>query len=128
MSSDWFELDLASHRSEVPRARAFVVEIAHTLGQDHLSDVVELLTSELATNAVLHGQGDRVTVRVRWDAPLFRVEVCDESASVPRLTSYSADAATGRGMILVQELSNEWGTFDRGDGKTVWFEVLSPVG
>ncbi len=123
----WFELELLSSRSEVPRARGFVVDVVRTVGRGDMVDLVELLTSELATNAVLHGGGDTVSIIVVWDEPKLRVEVRDQSPLAPQArTSFSAEAATGRGMLLVSELADKWGTTEHpGDGKTVWFELAS---
>ncbi len=120
-----FELTLAPERAHVRRARRFVVEIAHSVRQDDLADVVELLTSEVVTNVVLHAGGDSMRITVQWSPPTFRVEVCDHNASAPRPTDYAAEATTGRGLALVDELSSAWGTAPLPDGKSVWFEVTA---
>ena len=83
----------------------------------------ELLVSELVTNAILHARsGARVDVERVGDR--VRVAVCDDSPAVPRVRNYGPDAVTGRGLLLVQRISNAWGV-DPGDGgKCVWFEFL----
>lgn len=85
-------------------------------------EVAELLTSELVTNAVLHGTG-HIQLRVAHEHTELRVEVRDDSPRrpVPRpLRPYSHD---GRGLALVETLSSGWGVADELPGKTVWFEL-----
>jgi anti-sigma regulatory factor (Ser/Thr protein kinase) len=86
-------------------------------------DDIELLVSELVTNAVLHARSDaRVTIELLDDR--VRVTVADASPIVPRLRDYGPAAVTGRGMLLVDRLSDQWGVdVDDGAGKRVWFEL-----
>ena len=82
--------------------------------------MVELLVTELVTNAVQYAYGDiEVTVCV-VDA-LTRVEVSDMSPAAPSVRE--PDAGGGRGLHLVGLLADRWGVDRRGQGKTVWFEV-----
>lgn len=119
-------MTLTPNKSEVSRARRFVTDIAHQIGQDELADVVELLTSELVTNAILHGGNDTMRISVGWTPPTFRVEVLDHTPALPQQRHYSAEASTGRGLTLVTELSSNWGaTPIGGNGKSVWFEMLA---
>jgi anti-sigma regulatory factor (Ser/Thr protein kinase) len=118
-------IDLPPERSAASRARRFVREQCEQwdLPQASIEDI-ELLVSELVTNAVLHARSDaRVTVdRVR---DRVRVSVEDQSPVPPRLREYGPDAVTGRGVYLVDRLSDEWGVDavkDEG-GKRVWFEL-----
>lgn len=64
--TDAFQMTLSPTRSEVARARRFVTMVAHEIGQEQLSDVVELLTSELVTNAILHSGDEPFQIAVRW--------------------------------------------------------------
>lgn len=122
-----FQMTLAPQRSEVSRARRFVVDIATAVGQDELSDVVELLTSEVVTNVVLHAGGEAMRIHVDWAPPKFRVEVYDQSPATPRPQNYGDEAATGRGLALVEGLATAWGTDPHTIGKSVWFEVDTAV-
>jgi anti-sigma regulatory factor (Ser/Thr protein kinase) len=81
-----------------------------------------LLVSELVTNALLHARS-APTVEVTRDDHRFRIAVCDDSPVAPRRRQYATDAATGRGIALVEELSTDWGSERVGDGKRVWFEL-----
>lgn len=89
------------------------------------ADAVELLVSEVATNALVHGEGE-VRVRVQAREGVVRVEVDDESPVLPVARSAGPTAEGGRGLALVTALSSSWGVLPRDDGKTVWFEVAAP--
>lgn len=117
-----FELELEPERANVALARRFVIDAVHRLGMEQLCDVVELLASEIVTNAVLHA-GTELHVRVLQAGGGIRIEVSDGAGGAPRQRHYSAEAATGRGMGLVEALASDWGTTPRSGGKTVWFTV-----
>ena len=104
------------------QARRFVGAALHQLGYERHSDTTELLVSELVTNAVLHCRS-AVGVRISAGASGVRVEVSDGSTVLPSPRGFSADAATGRGLELVEVLSSRWGVEPRPDGKVVWFEL-----
>jgi anti-sigma regulatory factor (Ser/Thr protein kinase) len=103
-------------------ARRFVTTTLQRWHADDVCDVVELLTSELVTNAVLHARTS-VTVRVVRCDDAVRVEVADGSPAVPTPRLYSDDAVTGRGLQLVESLAERWGVEAGGGAKTMWFEV-----
>jgi anti-sigma regulatory factor (Ser/Thr protein kinase) len=112
-------------RAETPsEARRFVEA---TLRRWHCNDIAEvacLLTSELVTNAVLHARSRVELVVARTDGGV-RVEVHDSS---PRPASAFPVAVTdtrGRGLGLVDRLSDDWGVDPLDPGKSVWF-ALSP--
>jgi anti-sigma regulatory factor (Ser/Thr protein kinase) len=102
------------------RARALVAEILHGRVADELLDTVLVVTSELATNAVLHGgTGFELVVSIPEDGGL-RVEVHDGNPRLPRRKRYSDSAATGRGLILVESLATVAGAEQNARGKVVW--------
>ena len=119
-----FELQLAPERSNVAVARRFVMDAVHRLGQEAVADIAELLTSEVVTNAVLHA-GTALQLRVLRANGGVRIEVTDGATAAPTRRRYSAEAATGRGLGLVEALAAEWGTRTETAGKTVWFTVDS---
>ena len=108
------------------RARKFAVKHTRAVGLLGAADVVELLVSELVTNAVLHA-GTGVALRLLYDEGLLRVEVRDGSSATARQREYGAEAATGRGLGLIEALAVDWGTEVVGDGKIVWFTVGDDV-
>jgi hypothetical protein len=73
------------------------------------------------TNALLYTEGP-ISVRLMRDRTLL-CEVYDGSEAVPRLRAAADDDVGGRGLRLVKELSNRWGTRRTTTGKTVWFEL-----
>lgn len=108
--------------SEVRRA---LRELMRHRCRSDAADVAELLITELVTNALVHTeQGAEVSASLA--ATRLRVEVRDYASRRPRPYVPSADDGThGRGLVLVQELADEWGvdTLARGAGKVVWFEL-----
>jgi anti-sigma regulatory factor (Ser/Thr protein kinase) len=81
-----------------------------------------LVVSELVTNAVVHAQTD-ITVRVNTDERPSRIEVADGSADVPGLRLPSAGEKAGRGLLIVEHFTHEWGVDRTAGGKVVWFTV-----
>ncbi|RSN05167.1 ATP-binding protein [Nonomuraea sp. WAC 01424] len=111
--------------SQVSRARGLVTA---ALGRDHpLHDDVVLLTSELATNAILHsrsGDGGSFTVSVLSSDTTVRVCVADGGAEGPPCVCHAAPQATsGRGLPLIEALSHRWGFVREAGSTTVWFEL-----
>lgn len=103
-------------------ARAAVRDRLGAWGLEHLADAVELLTSELVTNALLHAASAPVLQVVRQEGGV-RVLVCDDSPVLPVRRRHSAAATTGRGVQMLQDLADEWGFEARPRGKAVWFVV-----
>ncbi len=87
------------------------------------SEVAELLTSELVTNALVHTDHDAI-VTATVGPNRLRVEVRDFVGRRPKARVPNADDGThGRGLILVQSLADAWGVRAHGVGKAVWFEL-----
>jgi anti-sigma regulatory factor (Ser/Thr protein kinase) len=103
----------------VSSARRFVRSAVGPLDAD-LADDAALLVSELATNAVIHA-ATRYSVTVTQVDGGIRIDVRDESPATARRCRYGTDAATGRGLGMVADLSASWGVDIDGDGKVVWF-------
>jgi anti-sigma regulatory factor (Ser/Thr protein kinase) len=94
-------------------------------------ELVVLLTSELVTNAVVHGLGP-IHLLLDDDGARLRIEVSDgESALPPGPGKPDAARESGRGLLIVDRLADRWGSSSRRTppGKIVWFEVRSfPAG
>ena len=116
-------LTLPADLHSVRRARQFVHSRCAGLGlaRDACEDAL-LLTSELVTNAVLHGRSE-VCVEVVAAGRLVRVSVLDENSRHPVPVTQDHDALDGRGLALVEALADRWGVDDRPMGKAVWFEL-----
>ncbi|CAN5334323.1 hypothetical protein BH24ACT10_BH24ACT10_11300 [soil metagenome] len=110
--------------SSVAAARRFVTECLEQWDLAASVWTVQLLLSELATNAVLHAGGSGFTVGVEvLPEGGVRLTIADESSRPPRLRDYGTSATTGRGVALVDELARTWGVQPRPVGKAVWCEV-----
>lgn len=125
-----YTLRSGRHATSAKICRDFVACVLNAVGQEELVEVATLCTSELATNAFLHAEGDSLTLRVVIEPPRFRVLVHDASAQLPTAARLPAgDRLHGRGLGLVAALADAWGTAD-GDpagvyAKSVWFELLA---
>ncbi|WP_329219272.1 ATP-binding protein [Streptomyces microflavus] len=88
-------------------------------------DTVELLASELATNAVRYGTepGDSIRVVVDARPGRCRIEVHDTRRKRPHVRPASDERGRGRGLRLVGMLAQSWGTAEREFGKIVWAVV-----
>lgn len=107
----------------VPEVRRALRELLRQWGRPGRSEIAELLTSELVTNALIHTDTDAVLTATVGPGGL-RVEVRDFVARRPRLRVPNADDGThGRGLVLVQSLADAWGVRAHGVGKAVWFEL-----
>lgn len=97
-------------------------------------DAALLLTSELVTNAVRHESGQRtqraqaVVLAIACSRGRLRVDVHDTSRSLPAVAEVPADAETGRGLLLVETLSDEWGFYRTPAGKAVYFALAFEAG
>ncbi|MEU2155044.1 SpoIIE family protein phosphatase [Streptomyces sp. NPDC019396] len=91
---------------------------------EELSDSVELLVSEVVTNAVRYAERP-VTLRLlRTD--VLRCEVGDDSPQLPRQRRARDTDEGGRGLFLVNRLARRWGATRLSTGKVVWFELATP--
>lgn len=108
-----------AHLRSVGAARRAVCAALAEWGWDDRSDDAAQVVTELATNAVLHA-GTPFTVTVTAEEGVLRVAVADGSPRRPVRRRGSAQATTGRGLVLVSELSTAWGVDDDPAGKTVW--------
>ncbi|HET6358614.1 SpoIIE family protein phosphatase [Streptomyces sp. NPDC002659] len=103
------------------RARRLARRALARWGLEELSDSVELLVSEVVTNAVRYAERP-VTLRLlRTD--VLRCEVGDDSPQLPRQRRARDTDEGGRGLFLVNRLARRWGATRLSTGKVVWFEL-----
>ena len=97
---------------------------------DDLRMTLELVISELVTNAVQHGgpRQEHVTVSLLAIDELVMVEVIDTSHihHLPELAAVDDDAEGGRGLALVEALAHQWGYYPTATGKSVWAIIGQP--
>jgi anti-sigma regulatory factor (Ser/Thr protein kinase) len=86
--------------------------------------ITELVVSELVTNAIRHGAPPIQLRLIRDD--MLACEVTDASSTAPHLRRSRTLDEDGRGLLLVCELTQSWGTRQTTSGKTIWCQqVLS---
>ena len=92
-----------------------------------LTDATELALTELLANVVRHVPGRRCHICFLLRPAAVRVEVSDGCPRLPVLGGGDVLADGGRGLLLVDAVTDRWGVTPRpvGDGKTVWFECLA---
>ncbi|WP_329382588.1 ATP-binding protein [Streptomyces sp. NBC_01351] len=113
-------------QDSVPTARRRAAWLAVAWGHPQAAADVALLTSELTTNALLHGSvWDRyLRVEVQLTGAVLRIAVTDpkgERRPDPRAAAH--DDQYGRGLHIVSAVSERWGAAERVVGKTVWAEL-----
>jgi anti-sigma regulatory factor (Ser/Thr protein kinase) len=127
-------LELGALSTAVPCARLHAKNILYEWGMGSLADTVELLVSEIATNAVRASAGTPSQVWSRHEGlPVIRlwitsdrdrilIQVWDSDHHKPIPTNAGPDAESGRGLLLVETLSTTWGYYAPGGqgGKIVW--------
>jgi hypothetical protein len=106
-------------------ARRFVTRTLAAWGYAHLVDDAAVITTELATNAVLHARtGFTVTIGRRPDGAI-RVAVADASLTPPRQRRAGLLEGSGRGLGLVEAMAVSWGADMLPGGKVVWAQLGS---
>jgi serine phosphatase RsbU (regulator of sigma subunit)/anti-sigma regulatory factor (Ser/Thr protein kinase) len=106
------------------RARSLIRRPLRQWGLAELIPAAELVVSELVTNAVRYAQS-KISLRLVLEGGLF-CEVLDDSAAAPRLRQAADDDERGRGLQVVSQVAQRWGTRRTGTGKVVWCELGVP--
>ncbi|GAB7191703.1 hypothetical protein NUM3379_24110 [Kineococcus sp. NUM-3379] len=116
-------LSLTPHMDSARTARRFLEDNDCPVHHSRVLEEAKLLTTEVVTNAVAHG-GPPITVRLTCDGtPGMLVAVSDGSPHVPVRREAAPEATSGRGIALVDLLSDAWGVEVGDVGKTVWFHL-----
>ncbi len=116
---------LPADASSVRAARRWVEELLSEWGHPELGWTAASVISELATNCHLHARTSFTLAVRRVDEDDFLLEISDGSPVLPRQRRYGLDSTTGRGLALVDRLSDGWGVVRHDDrpGKTVWVKL-----
>jgi anti-sigma regulatory factor (Ser/Thr protein kinase) len=105
----------------VAGARHFVRDVLSEEPRETV-EAAELMASELATNCVRHARSD-FELAIHRSRRVIRVEVSDHGQGRPVLRSLTPREQSGRGLQIVQKLSEDWGISPSPNGKLVWFSL-----
>jgi PAS domain S-box-containing protein len=122
--SQYASWDVPTDPASVARARTLVGEQLGSWGLDDLSFTTELVASELLTNAIRHASGP-VRLRLLRDLTLI-CEVSDASSTSPHLRHARTTDEGGRGLFLISQFTDRWGTRYTSEGKIIWAEQPLP--
>jgi Serine phosphatase RsbU, regulator of sigma subunit len=117
-------LDVPSDPAVVSQARAFASERLAAWGLEEMAFITELVVSELVTNAIRYGKSP-IQLRMILQSTVT-CEVSDASGTAPHLRRARDFDEGGRGLLLVAQLTERWGTRHHREGKVIWAEQLIP--
>jgi anti-sigma regulatory factor (Ser/Thr protein kinase) len=104
----------------VTAARHFVREVLRGQPKE-VAELAELMASELATNSVRHARSQfQISIRLGQD---IRIEVRDNGSGDPQMLSPGPQDPSGRGLLIVESMSEDWGVRRSDAAKTVWFTL-----
>lgn len=116
--------DVPLDPAAVAGMRAAVAEKLDEWGLSELAFAMELVLSELITNAIRYGSAP-VTMQLLHDRTLT-CEVADGSSTSPHLRYAATMDEGGRGLFLVAQMAERWGTRYTPEGKVIWAELALP--
>jgi len=117
------EREFAPDKREVAHARAVVRAACAEWGiPPETADDLALVVSELVTNAVIHA-ASAVRLALISEEDALRLEVHDDLAARPVARPESPHTAGGRGLHVVEALTQRWGVNRHGAGKCIWAEI-----
>ncbi len=119
-----FGVDHGIHSPSAARAEAS--RAADDLQIEPLTDELQLVVSELVTNAIRYADPP-VDVEIEAGADAVTVAVCDGSPGRPRAKSPDLDAEGGRGLLMIDLLAADTGIRPQPPGKTIWASLARPT-
>ncbi|MBV2357199.1 SpoIIE family protein phosphatase [Streptomyces sp. J2-1] len=114
--------DVPADPARVANVRKQVVERLEEWSLEEMTFTAELVVSELVTNAIRYGARP-IRLRLIQDADTLIVEVSDTSHTAPHLRRAKTFDEGGRGLLLVAQLTQRWGSRHTPEGKTIWAEL-----
>ncbi|MFF4585735.1 SpoIIE family protein phosphatase [Streptomyces sp. NPDC001388] len=118
------EWDVPPDPAAVAGVRAAATDKLDEWGLSELGFSMELALSELVTNAVRYGS-EPIHMRLIYDRMLI-CEVADGSSTSPHLRYAATTDEGGRGLFLVSQVTERWGTRYTPQGKVIWAEQALP--
>ncbi|MFF8847917.1 SpoIIE family protein phosphatase [Streptomyces sp. NPDC015127] len=116
--ADW---EVTDDPAAVAPVRAACARRLETWGLDQVAYTTELIVSELVTNAVRYGAAP-IRLRLLHDRNTLICEVADGSSTSPHLRRAAATDEGGRGLFLISQFAQRWGTRYTARGKVIWTE------
>ena len=117
--------DVMADAAAVSRVRSESVRRMVSWGLEEAAFVTELVVSELVTNAIRYGVPP-IQLRLIHD-DVLTCEVSDASSTAPHMRRARVFDEGGRGLLLVAQLTQRWGTRQTSTGKTIWCEQSLPT-
>jgi anti-sigma regulatory factor (Ser/Thr protein kinase) len=114
--------DIPADPALVAPIRKQVVDQLGAWGLSAATFTAELVVSELVTNAIRYGEPP-IRLRLIHDSETLICEVSDSSHTAPHLRRAKTYDEGGRGLLLVAQLTQRWGSRHTADGKTIWAEL-----
>lgn len=125
MTASNAHVDLPPRADSPENARRITESVlrAWSVPVDRHTDIV-LLVSEVVSNAVEHAGGaSSLQLTLSHSEETLRVALTDGSSIQPTIRALDHNSHRGRGMQLIEVLSDRWGVEDHHGGKTVWFTL-----
>jgi anti-sigma regulatory factor (Ser/Thr protein kinase) len=108
-------------------ARQLLARVACATHNASVLDTAQLLVSELVTDALQHGRPP-ITLHISCvEEAGLQIELTDTAPGLPVLREHDLAAAHGRGIALVDMLSDDWGIRPGDQGKRIWFRLRQPT-
>ncbi|QFQ97682.1 ATP-binding protein [Streptomyces phaeolivaceus] len=125
MARKAWDLQFLAEPEEVAALRRIVRLHLGLWGLHHVVDEAQLCVSELVSNVITHvGHGTPATLAVSMHGTYLRIEVYDpDTRALPTLTAADSDSEGGRGMALVDAVTDRWGVQLLADRKMTWCEL-----
>ncbi len=118
-------IDLPAVAASAGVARGALAGVLQRGTDSGARDTAALLLTELVTNAARH-VGGTMHVEVDVEQDTVRVAVCDSSPYVPGAAGLPGwESESGRGLFLIETLSDRWGADALPEGKRIWFELAT---
>jgi serine phosphatase RsbU (regulator of sigma subunit)/anti-sigma regulatory factor (Ser/Thr protein kinase) len=118
--------DIPADPAMVGHARKLATDQLDAWGLDEAEFITELVVSELVTNAIRYGEAP-IQLRLIRDRTLI-CEVSDAGSAAPHMRRARVFDEGGRGLLLVAQLTQDWGARQSTTGKTIWCEQALPAG
>jgi anti-sigma regulatory factor (Ser/Thr protein kinase) len=114
------EIGLPLVPESTTKARHWVeTKLGARLSEQKLYDA-RLVVSELVTNAVLHSHGRSMKLELSEGDDSVEIAVRDDGSGTPQRQEPAAAMPSGRGLLIVDKLSEDWGAVSQPSGKVVW--------